>query len=349
MIRSAALCIAGLVAAADAFAFAPAIVPRAPWVADPAATIASSSARSRLHYSNNNDDDADGILNSNGGNSGGKNETGSDPFMSALKARMEQVEDGETKFPIIVLDTMLPRQTLKIELNDPVFKNLIKKVVQQENPSFGVIGFAQVRVPPGESQMVPLQNGVQVTVVGKPELFVPEGMDPNDSKNEYVRANLKANKRFRIIGQVADDPQGGWTEGRVRFYDSKQDEEAEVTEGLEPLTLIRAREMAAQMVEPQADGTSLVDRWINLATACERSPGQIRTLLQDIGPIPPADQPSERAFWVGALINPLPGMGVAMEIRPMLLMSRTAEERVRIALDGLQASIKHMDGTRKLF
>ena len=72
-------------------------------------------------------------------------------------------------------------------------------------------------------------------------------------------------------------------------------------------------------------------------------------MLKDLGEIPPDHEPSERAFWVGALINPLPGLGVSMEIRPQLLMARTAEERVGTALAGILASIQHMDGTKKLF
>ena len=93
---------------------------------------------------------------------------------------------------------------------------------------------------------------------------------------------------------------------------------------------------------------SLVDRWIELAREKERSPGQIDAILKDIGEIPPADQPSERAFWVGALINPLPGMGVALEIRPGLLTARKAEQRVEIALNGILRSIKYMDGSAGL-
>jgi hypothetical protein len=52
---------------------------------------------------------------------------------------------------------------------------------------------------------------------------------------------------------------------------------------------------------------------------------------------------------VGALINPLPALGVAMEIRPKLLTAVSAEERIEIARDGIYRSIRHMDGTAKMW
>ena len=65
--------------------------------------------------------------------------------------------------------------------------------------------------------------------------------------------------------------------------------------------------------------------------------------------MPPATNPTDRALWVGALINPLPAMGVAMEIRPALLTANTAKERVDIALNGIKASTGHMDGSAPLW
>jgi hypothetical protein len=97
------------------------------------------------------------------------------------------------------------------------------------------------------------------------------------------------------------------------------------------------------------DGASLIDRWIELAEQNERQPGQIDRLVQELGEIPHSTTPSELSFWVGALINPLPAMGVALEIRPALLMAKTANDRMEVALHGIRTSIKHMDGTERLW
>ena len=64
----------------------------------------------------------------------------------------------------------------------------------------------------------------------------------------------------------------------------------------------------------------------------------------------PTCEPSERAFWVGALfINPLPELGVAKGVRPALLMATSAQERVDVAYDGILESIRHMNGSAPLW
>ena len=95
------------------------------------------------------------------------------------------------------------------------------------------------------------------------------------------------------------------------------------------------------------NGSSLVDRWIELARENERIPGQIDTLLKQLGDIP--EEHTERALWIGALINSLPSLGQAMEIRPQLLVSKKAEERVEVALETILRSIRHMDGSARMW
>ena len=44
----------------------------------------------------------------------------------------------------------------------------------------------------------------------------------------------------------------------------------------------------------------------------------------------------DRAFWVGALINPLPALGVAPEVRPSMLQSQDSLATIGIVTQGLQ-------------
>ena len=143
----------------------------------------------------------------------------------------------------------------------------------------------------------------------------------------------------------------GWTEARVRFLDSTDEEEQEGSDALAAAISKAGRLTAPTLWDGSASGRPLsaIDRWIELATERERTPGQIEELVRGLGPVPPADRPTERALYVGALINPLPAMGVAVEIRPALLTAEGAERRVGIALEGILGSIRHMDGSARLW
>jgi hypothetical protein len=254
---------------------------------------------------------------------------------------MMEVTDRDTKIPLVVLDSMLPRQVLKIKVNNDLFINLVKSRLEEETPCFGILGIA--RLATGEQ--VHLTSGVEVQIVGKPVNHERGG----------ILLELKAGRRFALQGEVATAANHGWTEGRVKFLSSAEQEQAEETGSRsleERMALVRAIQKTRAFTSPNMSldgGKSLVDQWILLAKARERKPGQIDQLLQDLGSIPPVEEPSERAFWVGALINPIPAMGVALEIRPALLTAKTAEERTQVALDGILRSIKHMDGSAPLW
>ncbi|KAL7448686.1 hypothetical protein ACHAWC_000837, partial [Mediolabrus comicus] len=241
----------------------------------------------------------------------------------------------------------------------PTLKALMKHRVNEETPTLGMLGMARLST----GQTVPLKTGVEVDIIQMDKATdVPPGTTSN-SDEEAWDISLRAGRRFTIEGEV-DKMEEGWTEARVKFLDSSEEEENEIsaivnnpssaasTESIgDRLSVARAISRAKEFTAPNMnmrDGASLVDRWIELAKQNERHPGQISTLLKQLGEIPPEHEPTERALWVGALINPLPSMGVAMEIRPALLVSKKAEERVEVALEGLLKSIRHMDGTERL-
>jgi Lon protease-like protein len=257
-----------------------------------------------------------------------------DDFMASLKTRMAEVNDRETKLPLVVLDSMLPRQVMKIQVNNPLLMNLVRECIQNEIPFCGMLGMAKLRT--GEE--VHLKTGVEVEIIN-PE-FVGEG----------VRLEFRAGRRFTIAGEVANAG-NGWTEARVKFLNSGEQEDDE-THGEDRMAVARAITKADELTSPNMimkDNLSLVNRWVELAKENERESGQIDRLLEQLGEIPPSHEPSECAFWVGSLINPLPAMGVALEVRPALLTAKTAEERVQVALDGILKSIKHMDGSASMW
>jgi len=263
-------------------------------------------------------------------------ESNDDDFMASLQKRINQVEKRENKVPLVILDCMLPRQLMKIQVKNPLLMELVRTQMQKENPTFGMLGMAILNT----GEKINLTTGVEVELLEKPQ-FIDDG----------VFMVLKAGRRFMITGEV-DNAEQGWTEARVKYLDSQEQEEEEVNKSDDRMAVARAIMKAKELTTPNANmdnNVSLVERWIELARENEKRPEQIDQLLEEIGEIPPEDEPSERALWVGALINPLPALGVAMEIRPSLLTATTAEERVEIACEGIMKSIKHMDGSSKMW
>ena len=207
-------------------------------------------------------------------------------FMKALNSRIQQVQELETKIPLVVLDCMLPRQTLKIKVRNPLLMELVREQMQKETPTFGMLGMAILNT----GEKINLTTGCEVEIIEKP---VFEG--------DSVFLVLKASRRFIITGEV-DNAEQGWTEARVKYLDSQEQEDEEIENSDDKMSVARAIMKAKELTTPNANmenNLSLVDRWIELAKQNERE-GQIDALLEDIGRIPPEDQPTERALWIGA-------------------------------------------------
>ena len=262
----------------------------------------------------------------------GDNNHDDDPFMASLKTRMDQVTDRDTKLPIIILDAMLPRQILNVTIpSDALLIRLIKRQITNETPYFGMLGLIRSRSRP--QQLLPLTTGTQVDIISKPKVI------HEDDGTTSIQILLKgSHKRFKINQEVVTTPEG-WMEARVDFLTLADDETACLSRTTTDRYAL-ARAMASARVLPD-----LIQEWIKEARTKERFVGQINALLHDIGPVPPPpDEPTNLSFYVGALINPLPALGVALEIRPSLLLADTPEERVQLAIQGITKSIRHMRG-----
>ena len=259
-----------------------------------------------------------------------------DKFMASLKTRVDQVTDRATKLPIIILDAMLPRQVLNVTIpSDALLIQLIKTQITNETPYFGMLGLIRSSRSSGKQPVLPLTTGVQVDIISKPKLV------QEDDGTTSIQILLKgSHKRFKINQEVVTTPEG-WMEARVDFMTTlMDDDEGECISRTTKDRYGLARAMSKARILPD-----LIHEWIVLARTNERYIGQIDALLNDIGTIPPPpEEPTNISFYVGALINPLPAMGVALEIRPSLLLADTPEERVDVAIAGITKSIRHMQG-----
>uniref|UniRef100_A0A7R9WP48 Lon N-terminal domain-containing protein n=1 Tax=Craspedostauros australis TaxID=1486917 RepID=A0A7R9WP48_9STRA len=290
-----------------------------------------------------------------------------DSFMDSLKQRIEEVKDSDTTLPILLMEPVLPRQTLVIQTNMQQLLTLIKYLIKHETPRLGMIG--QVATtdgktpdigPPGGTDMddedkrfIPLFFGVEMEIQGTPDIRpIPSDMEPAPGgSDEVITVALAAKRRFSINRNETIWEEGelqGISRARVKFLNSGDEEsKEELGEDMyDPMSLSRAEMMAKVFDEMKWKDTSdkrMVDHWIELARKNEKKPGQIDRLLQSLGEMPPATEPSERAFWIGALINPLPKLDVAQDIRGRLLVSPTAESRIHLTMRAMINSIELME------
>jgi hypothetical protein len=80
----------------------------------------------------------------------------------------------------------------------------------------------------------------------------------------------------------------------------------------------------------------------NTEAARERFPGHLDGVLRDMGIMPPAASPNARALWIAGVLNPLPALGVALEIRPSVLTARSTERRLLMVDQGLRDSMTRL-------
>ena len=74
----------------------------------------------------------------------------------------------------------------------------------------------------------------------------------------------------------------------------------------------------------------------------------LERVLVDIGPMPAATRPHSFALWAAALVNPLPPLGVAPEVRPAVLRAQGALARLEVVRRAFERSIANLDGSRPI-
>lgn len=145
-----------------------------------------------------------------------------------------------------------------------------------------------------------------------------------------------------------------WSLTRVECY---HDDTSEVTDDL-----IRRAKLLLPLVETWYDLASDMKTYENIqVTATARvQQGQpfmsvqpdnlLQRVKKDLGEMPELNRQGihDFVFWVAALINPLPCLGVSLEIRGKVLEACGLEEKFNILEFGLQRSIQNLRGERPL-
>ena len=225
--------------------------------------------------------------------------------MDLLSQRIQQMSAEVSTVRLLMLDAMVPGQQLAC----PVPPQLVETMRAAER-------LVMFGVDPRSRSLCTHGVGVQL-------LTAEEG---DDGDFEVV---LQADGLCEIV-DIGDDEGSRWLgrEAKVRWVSLDTPDET-MTDAL----LARSEGLGV-----------LVDEWEELVRngGRERSPGQLDGVLRDLGPMPEAATPSARALWIAGLINPLPALGVALEVRPAALMAPTAEVRLQVVEMGLQDSIERL-------
>ena len=255
-----------------------------------------------------------------------------DSVLSGLQSRVQEMLTRRTQLPIVVLDSMLPGQRLKLQTRDAAFKNMLEWCAvraaedsgdeQFDDRALGVFGMVGVDRASGSAAPF----GVEARV-----------LSCEDGDDGTLRVEIAGGRRFAVD---ADAPDEGDSAASGAIYPKA-------------VTLAAAYDAAEEAAAAPAAAAipDLVARWEALVVdgKRERVPDHLAGVRGDLGPQPPPSAPSDLAYWVGGYINPLPALGVSLEIRPQLLAAADAGARVEIAVMGLETSIAHLDGTAPMW
>ena len=253
---------------------------------------------------------------------------GNDPSfdLSVLSARVAQVRSGTFDCRLVVLDSIVPKQKLSITAPPPLV-DLFRR------PADG-----RCVVMLGRRGQRLHSHGCEVQMVSCKPRPVVKGIHPEGTA-DIVRVatrlceitHIEETSPARMLGM----------KGRGSWIDPLDPPEPSAEEELKgALPTPPAPDVLARS-EALADS---VDEWVRLVRdkKRERTPGQLDGVLEDLGPMPPAAAANARALWVSALINPLPALGVALEVRPAALMAKDIDLRLKAVEMGLADSIKRM-------
>lgn len=262
--------------------------------------------------------------------------------MRILQERMQSIREQEAALDVlrvVVLDASVPRQVLPLTFDASNTRRKLNAGTWlgedvQVGDRFGMLGQA-----PSNGQILP--NGVVVTV--NRIMMKPSG----ESLVELI-----AGQRFAIVGSpFEDEAKENAPSARVRWIEDHLGAGAQTVEGVEPneddvdpsACDESSKLLALELPELVAEWKALV-----ITKKKERQPDQLKLIMSHLGPMPSVDRPAELACWIAGLINPIPALGVAYEIRPALLCAPTVGDMIRVVSQGIRLSIDKLRGAPEM-
>lgn len=252
-------------------------------------------------------------------------------FSASDLARIASIKSRHVTMPLLIMDAIVPGQTMSFQSDDPKFHKLIQHCLQEDS-EVGMIG-----LNPHTGR--PLTHGVTLPINVENVVL--------DPKNNMLSVKVQAERRFEVQGEpwLHDEPEGDRHSASFYMADLEiVDERPE-----EPL----ADDLAANTQNLSDQVPLLVGTWVHHLVAKNRADAlKMEERMMELGPLPA--EWKDQAFWVAALLNPSSSHAaseekVCLEIRPAMLSCKNDHERMILATAGLQASIDHISGERELF
>lgn len=256
-------------------------------------------------------------------------------MMQELQSRIEKYENDQ--LPLIFTgEILLPAEPMELTLlpGTHLAKLIHHRIQQEQELLFGIVARAEAN-----------SNSPTVTILDQGEYYaigtaVTLASFPVTKDDGSITLEFQAKQRFRLQGdeaalQVSSD---GWLQAAVDFLDDSESVSADDQSSHDA-----ARQLARELVRVDNNDSSgsLVDQFIQLSR--QQDVNRVNERLQHLGSMPSEKHPSQCAFWVGAL---LAAHDDIVDIRPQLLMAKTAEERTQIVLHAMWSSIQYMKGPK---
>ena len=233
--------------------------------------------------------------------------------------RFQALKTRQKTMPILVLDSMVPRQELTFESADPSLVKLIQYCLEN--------GCDAAMVGTNPTTGSPLSRGVTFSVSGQHVQIRP--------RQKTVVLTVAAEQRIEVQSQPWLDESGSFYLADVEVMDDHT----------EPPLSAEHEARTQQLYDTLPTAMKEWSQFVSESGATDET--GLSSRLESLGPMP-SDR-TDRAFWVAAAINPLPALGVCIEIRPAMLCCTNDYERMVLACQAVQSSIDHVSGKRRLF
>lgn len=211
---------------------------------------------------------------------------------------------------LFFVDDLLPLQRVKLLVFEQRYRRLMQAVLASTPSTLGIVGWVS-----------PMQ---MTTVVTEARVDHPSMLADGRYLCEVVGL-----RRCRILRDWEDDD--GYRRAAVEPIVDEPCHDSD-----------RAAELCTEVA-------AQVGIWCDRVRTggWERTRSQLDTLLDHLGPVPPLEDAEMFGLWVAALINPTPALGVAPEIRRLVLTQTNTLDRLDTLRQALAQSIDHMAKMRR--